>query len=165
MSRAVLYKRSEELKQRFSLYGLLTSVFHLVTMLVGGVAYASSNLPVYLSLNAAAASGYGTAVFAQSLLVLLSLIILAVSALLVFLSRATTARGEFSSSNKLLFSAVITSGLAFVFALFALIPPASQIINAVYYIFVAMQVACIALISFAFVLLKSVMAYYTPRRK
>lgn len=165
MSRAVLYKRSEELKQRFSLYGILASIFHLVTMLVGGVAYASSNLPVYLSLNAAVASGYGATVFAQSLLVLLSLILLTVSALLIFLSRATTARGEFSSSNKLLFSAIATSGLAFVFALVALAPPASQIVNAVYYVFVAMLVVCIALIAFAFVLLKSVMAYYTPRRK
>lgn len=164
MSRAALYKR-EETKQRFSLYGFLTSIFHLVTMLVGGVAYASSNLPIYLSLNAANASGYGAAIFAQSLLVLLSFVALVASTILVFLSRATTERGEFTSTTKLLYSAIVATGLAFVFALTALAPPAAHVVNPVYYTYVTMVAACIVLVVLAFQLLKSVIAYYAPRRK
>ncbi|AET33549.1 hypothetical protein [Pyrobaculum ferrireducens] len=165
MSRATLYKRSEESKQRFSFYGLLTSILHLATMLVGGVAYASSNLPIYLSLNAAYASGHGVTVFAQSLLVLLSFVALVASTILMFLSRATTARGEFTSTTKLLYSAAATTGLAFLFALTALAPPAAQVVSPVYYAYVAMVAVCIALVAFAFQLLRSVTAYYAPRRK
>lgn len=160
-----MYRRSEEQKQRFSLYGMLTALFHLVTLLAGGVAYASSNLPVYLSMNAAVASGHGTAVFFQSMLALLSFIVLAVSALLIFLSRATTARGEFTSSSKLIYSAIVADALALAFAAASLAPPASGIINSLYYVFIVMAAACIAMALFAVVLLRGVVSYYTPRRK
>ncbi|ABL87901.1 conserved hypothetical protein [Pyrobaculum islandicum DSM 4184] len=165
MSRAVLYKRSEELKRRFSLYGMLTALFHLVTLLVGAVVYASSNLPVYLSTTAATTSRYGISIFFQSMLTLLSFIMLAVSALLVFLSRATTVRGEFSSSSKLLFSSTVTTGVALIFAVTSLLPPASEIINGMYYVYIAMIIICIALLFYAITLLKGVVNYYAPRRK
>jgi magnesium-transporting ATPase (P-type) len=165
MSRAVLYKRSEETKKRYSFYGLITAIFYLATLLVGAVVYASSELPVYLSMNAAVGSGYGVAVFAQSLLVLLSFIVLAAAALLIFLSRATTARGEFTSSNQLIYSAIAVTAIALAFAASALFPPASNVVNPFHYLYVAMIVAALAMSLYAVVLLKAVVNYYTPRRK
>lgn len=165
MSRAVLYKRSEETKRRYSFYGLLTAIFYLATLLVGAVVYASSELPVYLSMNAAVGSGYGVAVFAQSLLVLLSFIVLAAAALLIFLSRATTARGEFTSTNQLIYSAIAVTAIALAFAASALFPPASNVVNPFHYLYVAMIAAALAMSLYAVVLLKAVVNYYTPRRK
>jgi len=165
MSRAVLYKRSEETKRRYSFYGLFTAIFYLATLLVGAVVYASSELPVYLSMNAAAGSGYGVAVFAQSLLVLLSFIVLAAAALLIFLSRATTARGEFTSSNQLIYSTIAVTAIALAFAASALFPPASNVVQPFHYLYVAMIVAALAMSLYAVVLLKTVVNYYTPRRK
>jgi magnesium-transporting ATPase (P-type) len=165
MSRAVLYKRSEETKRRYSFYGLFTAIFYLATLLVGAVVYASSELPVYLSMNAAAGSGYGVAVFAQSLLVLLSFIVLAAAALLIFLSRATTARGEFTSSSQLIYSAIAVTAIALAFAASALFPPASNVVQPFHYLYVAMIVAALAMSLYAVVLLKAVVNYYTPRRK
>jgi magnesium-transporting ATPase (P-type) len=165
MSRAVLYKRSEETKRRYSFYGLLTAIFYLATLLVGAVVYASSELPVYLSMNAAVTSGYGVAVFAQSLLVLLSFIVLAAAALLIFLSRATTARGEFTSSNQLIYSTIAVTAIALAFAASALFPPASNVVNPLHYLYVAMIAAALAMSLYAVVLLKAVVNYYTPRRK
>jgi magnesium-transporting ATPase (P-type) len=165
MSRAVLYKRSEETKRRYSFYGLFTAIFYLATLLVGAVVYASSELPVYLSMNAAAGSGYGVAVFAQSLLVLLSFIVLAAAALLIFLSRATTARGEFTSSSQLIYSAIAVTAIALAFAASALFPPASNVVNPLHYLYVAMIAAALAMSLYAVVLLKAVVNYYTPRRK
>ena len=165
MSRAVLYKRSEETKRRYSFYGLLTAIFYLATLLVGAVVYASSELPVYLSMNAAVGSGYGVAVFAQSLLVLLSFIVLAAAALLIFLSRATTARGEFTSSSQLIYSTIAVTAIALAFAASALFPPASNVVNPLHYLYVAMIVAALAMSFYAVVLLKAVVNYYTPRRK
>jgi magnesium-transporting ATPase (P-type) len=165
MSRAVLYRRSEETKKRYSFYGLITAIFYLATLLVGAVVYASSELPVYLSMNAAVGSGYGVAVFAQSLLVLLSFIVLAAAALLIFLSRATTARGEFTSTNQLIYSAIATTAIALAFAASALFPPASNVANPLHYLYVAMIVAALAMSFYAVVLLKAVVNYYTPRRK
>lgn len=165
MSRAVLYKRSEMLKQRYSLYGMFAAMFLIVTMLVGGVAYASSNLPVYLSLNAAMASGYGPAIFTQSLLTLLSFVAAVAAAFLVFLSRSTTARGEFASSSRLLYAAITAAGLAFIFASADLAPPASQVLSPLYYAYIAMAAAAVALLVYAVFLLRAVTSYYTPRRK
>jgi len=165
MSRAVLYKRSEEMKQRYSLYGLFTAVLQLTTLLIGGVVYASSNLPVYLSMNAAVASGYGVTIFTQSLLVLLSFIVLAAAALLLFLSRSTTSRGEFSSSSKLIYSAIATTAMALAFAAAALLPPASNVINPLYYLYVVMIAVVLAMSIYAIALLRAVLSYYTPRRK
>jgi len=165
MSRAVLYKRSEELKRRYSLYGLFTAVFYLVTMLVGGVAYASSNLPVYLSRNAATASGYGDVIFLQSVLVLISFILLATSALLIFLSRATTSRGEFASSFKLLYLAIATAGIALSFSASAAVPPASGIVGWPLYLYLALIAASLAMTIFAVTILRGVISYYAPRRK
>jgi magnesium-transporting ATPase (P-type) len=165
MSRAVLYKRSEETKRRYSFYGLLTAIFYLATLLVGAVVYASSELPVYLSMNAAVGSRYGVAVFAQSLLVLLSFIVLAAAALLIFLSRATTARGEFTSTNQLIYSTIAVTAIALAFAASALFPPASNVVNPLHYLYVAMIVAALAMSFYAVVLLKAVVNYYTPRRK
>ncbi|MEZ0319813.1 MAG: hypothetical protein ABWK05_07485 [Pyrobaculum sp.] len=165
MSRAALYKKSEELKQRYSLYGLFATVFYLVAVLVGGAVYASTNLPVYLSLNAAYASGYGTSVFVQSLLVLLSFILLATGALLVFLSRATTARGEFTSSTKLIRSSIVVTALAIVFSASALFPPASHIINEFFYLYLVLIIIALGLAAYSTLLLKAVVNYYTPRRK
>ena len=165
MSRAVLYKRSEETKRRYSFYGFITAIFYLATLLVGAVVYASSELPVYLSMNAAAGSGYGVAVFAQSLLVLLSFIVLAAAALLIFLSRATTARGEFTSTNQLIYSTIAVTAIALAFAASALFPPASNVVQPFHYLYVAMIVAALAMSLYAVVLLKAVINYYTPRRK
>jgi len=165
MSRAVLYKRSEEAKQRYSFYGLLTAIFYLTTLLVGSVVYASSELPVYLSMNAAVARGYGVAVFTQSLLVLLSFIVLAAAALLIFLSRATTARGEFPSSSKLIYSAIAVTAIALAFAASALFPPASNVISPFHYLYMTMVVAALAMSLYAVALLRAVVNYYTPRRK
>ena len=165
MSRAVLYRRSEETKRRYSFYGLIAAIFYLATLQVGAVVYASSELPVYLSMNAAVGSGYGVAVFAQSLLVLLSFIVLAAAALLIFLSRATTARGEFTSTNQLIYSAIAVTAIALAFAASALFPPASNVVNPFHYLYVAMIVAALAMSFYAVVLLKAVVNYYTPRRK
>jgi len=153
------------MKQRYSFYGLLTAIFYLAALLVGGVAYAASNLPVYLSVNAAVASGYGMMVFAQSLLVLLSFIVLASGALLIFLSRATTVRGEFSSSGKLLYSAIAAAAIALAFAATALLPPASSIVAEFHYLYIVMIVIALAMSIYAVMLLKAVASYYTPRRK
>ena len=165
MSRAALYKKSEELKQRYSLYGLFATVFYLVAVLVGGAAYASSNLPVYLSLNAAYASGYGTSVFVQSLLVLLSFILLAAGAILMFLSRATTARGEFTSSKRLVYSSIGVTALAIVFSASAIFPPASRVINEFFSLYLVLITAALGLAAYSTLLLKTVVQYYTPRRK
>lgn len=165
MSRAVLYRRSEETKRRYSFYGLLTAIFYLATLLAGAVVYASSELPVYLSMNAAVGSGYGVAMFVQSLLVLLSFIVLAAAALLIFLSRATTARGEFTSTNQLIYSTIATTAIALAFAAAALFPPASNVVNPFHYLYVAKIAAALAMSLYAVVLLKAVVNYYTPRRK
>jgi sterol desaturase/sphingolipid hydroxylase (fatty acid hydroxylase superfamily) len=165
MSRAVLYKRSEETKRRYSFYGLLTAIFYLTTLLVGAVVYASSELPVYLSMNAAVTSGYGVAMFVQSLLVLLSFIVLAAAALLIFLSRATTARGEFTSTNQLIYSTIAVTAIALVFAAAALFPPASSVINPLHYLYVVMIAVVLAMAIYAIALLRDVVSYYTPRRK
>jgi hypothetical protein len=111
------------------------------------------------------ASGYGVAVFAQSLLVLLSFIVLAAAALLIFLSRATTARGEFTSSNQLIYSTIAVTAIALAFAASALFPPASNVVNPLHYLYVAMIAAALAMSLYAVVLLKAVVNYYTPRRK
>lgn len=165
MSRAVLYRRSEEQKQKFSNYGILAVVFYLATLLVGVAIYSSSNLPIYLSMNAAITSGGGVALFTQSLLVLLSFFTLTAASILAFLSRATTTRGEFTSSSKLLYSALALLGVTTVFAVSALLPPASEYINPLYFIYIVLLVVGIAVMLYAIALLRGVVAYYTPRRK
>ncbi|MEM1663301.1 MAG: hypothetical protein QW085_00705 [Pyrobaculum sp.] len=164
MSRAALYRKSEEQKRRYSTYGMFVVVFYLATLLIGAVIYSSSNLPVYLSINAAIASG-GVVLFIQSLLVLLSYITLVAAAVLTFLSRSTTSRGEFTSSRKLLYASLIALGATMVFTTSALAPPAFNYIGGLLLIYVVLLVICIALAFYAIVLLKQIEEYYTPRRK
>jgi len=79
--------------------------------------------------------------------------------------RATTARGEFTSSNQLIYSAIAVTAIALAFAASALFPPASNVVNPLHYLYVAMIVAALAMSFYAVVLLKAVVNYYTPRRK
>ncbi|MFN7106286.1 MAG: hypothetical protein ACK4M3_06885 [Pyrobaculum sp.] len=138
----------------------------MATLLVGTIAYTwgGKSLSIYLSLEAATREG-GLALFYQSLLTLLSFIVLIVSTALIFLAKSSTSMGEFSSSKKLIYAAVVTTAIATAFAATAFAPPAAGYINEIYYAYLAMLAAALALSIFGLVLLKDVMKFYTPRRK
>jgi hypothetical protein len=166
VSRPRLYQRVQSLKFRFSAYGAFLVILHLISALLGAAAYAFSDLPVYLSATAAATSGYGATIMLQSVSTLVSLVLAIIAAILIFLSRPATARGEFSSSERLLHSAIAITCVAVALAAASLLPPARDMIARLqYYAYLGALSACACASAYALALLRAIVNYYAPRRK
>lgn len=129
---------------------MITIVFYLSTVLIGGVAY--GNLKINPSVE-------------YSLFMYFSFIALVAAALLIFLAKNSTAMGEFSSAKKLIYSAMATTAVAIVFTTSALVISGRAFTTELFYVYVALQPVALALSTYLLMSLRGVVAYYTPRRK
>ncbi len=150
MSKAVQYKKLEKYRQRLALLSMITTVFYLSTVLIGGVAY--GNLKTTPSVE-------------YSLFMYFSFIALVAAALLIFLAKNSTAMGEFSSAKKLIYSAMAATAVAIVSTTSALVISEGAFATELFYVYVTLQLVALALSTYLLMSLRGVVAYYTPRRK